>query len=46
MLAAFVVLGGCAESAEPIRIHIRANSDCDVDQAVKYIVRDAVVEYL
>lgn len=46
MLAAFVVLGGCAESAEPIRIHIRANSDGDVDQAVKYIVRDAVVEYL
>ena len=28
------------------RIHIRANSDCEEEQAVKYLVRDKVVEYL
>ena len=39
-------LTACARSDEPIRIHIRADSDSDVDQAVKYVVRDAVVEYL
>ena len=49
ILAALPVINGCAFGAKedsPIRIHIRANSDSDVDQAVKYIVRDAVVEYL
>lgn len=31
---------------EYLRIHIRANSDESEDQAVKYLVRDAIVEYL
>ena len=41
-------LGGDAVggNAEYPRIHIRANSDAGEDQAVKYLVRDAVVEYL
>lgn len=29
-----------------LRVHIRANSNGKEDQAVKYLVRDAVVEYL
>jgi len=29
-----------------LRMHIRANSDCAQDQAVKYKVRDALVAYL
>lgn len=29
-----------------LRIHIRANSNSDADQQVKYIVKDAVVDYL
>ncbi len=39
-------LSACADADDPIRIHIRAASDSDVDQAVKYVVRDAVTEYL
>jgi stage II sporulation protein R len=31
---------------EYLRIHIRANSNSDVDQAVKYKVKDAVVKFL
>ena len=29
-----------------LRIHIRANSNLDVDQQVKYLVKDAIVDYL
>ncbi len=29
-----------------LRIHIRANSDADVDQSVKYIVKEGIVNYL
>ena len=32
--------------ASYLRVHIRANSNGDADQAVKYKVRDGVVEYL
>ena len=31
---------------EYLRIHVRANSNSELDQGVKYKVRDAVVEYL
>ncbi len=31
---------------EYLRIHIRANSNAETDQAVKYLVRDRVVEFL
>lgn len=37
---------GKAPDKEYVRIHIRANSDSDFDQAVKLEVRDAVVVYL
>lgn len=37
---------GCAAENDPIRIHIRADSDSDADQAVKYVVRDEIVNYL
>ena len=33
-------------NTEYLRIHIRANSNGGEDQAVKYMVRDAVVDYL
>ncbi len=32
------------ENTEYLRIHIRANSNSEIDQSVKYKVRDAVVE--
>lgn len=32
--------------SEYLRIHIRANSNLDCDQQVKYIVKDAIVDYL
>ncbi len=35
-----------ADCAAYLRIHIRANSDGEADQEVKYRVRDGVVEYL
>lgn len=31
---------------EYLRIHVRANSNLSIDQDVKYLVKDAVVEYL
>lgn len=43
-----VVCGVCNVSGEPeyLRIHIRANSNSEADQAVKYLVKDAIVEVL
>ncbi len=35
-----------AEAQEYLRVHIRANSNGEADQAVKYLVRDDVVRYL
>ena len=38
---------GCANSAKSyLRVHIRANSNSEADQNVKYLVKDVVVEYL
>lgn len=34
------------ENNEYLRIHIRANSNSEIDQSVKYKVKDAVVDYL
>ncbi len=43
-------LFGTGQSAAPqteyLRVHIRANSNAETDQAVKYKVRDAVVSFL
>ena len=38
--------GGSAADTEYLRIHIRANSNGEADQAVKYKVRDGIVAYL
>lgn len=38
--------GGYAQQQEYLRIHIRADSNEDRAQAVKYLVRDEVVDYL
>ena len=38
--------GGSAANTEYLRIHIRANSNGEADQAVKYKVRDGIVAYL
>ena len=42
-IAAFGIPTG---TPEYLRIHIRANSNGEVDQAVKYRVKTAVVDYL
>ena len=34
------------EHTEYLRMHVRANSDSAIDQAVKYEVKDAIVQYL
>ena len=56
LLSAAVVLTAClfgtagagenSQTAAYLRVHIRANSNGADDQAVKYEVRDAVVDYL
>lgn len=38
--------GGGNVNEDYVRIHIRANSNSEIDQSVKYKVKDAVVEYL
>ena len=46
LLISLPLASSCADSDSPIRIHIRANSDVAEDQAVKFIVRDEVVDYI
>lgn len=51
MLVVCLIVGvSISSSAEKhenyLRIHIRANSNLDEDQRVKYLVKDAVVDYL
>lgn len=49
IVAIFLVAGLCGGTTtqtEYLRIHIRANSNSEEDQAVKYLVKDAVVESL
>ncbi len=43
---AFAESGAAEENSAYLRVHIRANSDSEEDQAVKYQVRDRVVEFL
>jgi len=41
------LLVGCTSSANSyLRVHIRANSNSEADQNIKYFVKDVVVEYL
>lgn len=47
VLAVFVALFNLPEQkTEYLRIHIRANSNSEVDQSVKYLVKDKAVDYL
>ena len=53
LIVAIIILSGVgitlsenATQTEYLRIHIRADSNSAVDQAVKYKVKDAVVEFL
>ena len=41
-----ISLSGGQTHTEYLRIHIRANSNLEIDQTVKYRVKDAVVDYL
>ena len=45
IVTAAVTAGGAAET-EYLRMHVRANSDSQADPAVKYEVKDAIVDYL
>ena len=42
------LIGGCASNHNDqyLRVHIRANSNLESDQNIKYKVRDLVVEYV
>lgn len=53
LIVAIIILSGFGLNlnqkdvkTEFLRIHIRADSNLDADQSVKYLVKDAVVEYL
>lgn len=48
LVIVLVVCAGGGQSAEVeyLRIHIRANSNSEIDQSVKYMVKDAIVEAL
>lgn len=46
ILFAGCLLGCRSATQDCLRIHIRANSNLNCDQAVKYQVRDQVVDYL
>ncbi len=53
LIIAIIILSGIALSlpksetqTEYLRIHVRANSNDEIDQSVKYIVKDKIVEYL
>lgn len=40
------LLCGCSNSQDYLRVHIRAHSNSEEDQNVKYLVKDVVVEYM
>ena len=46
VLAVALFSGSFQVKNECVRIHIRANSDDEIDQSVKYEVKDALVDYL
>ena len=39
-------MAGCLDAEEIVRIHIRANSNSEIDQNVKLKVRDGIIEYI
>lgn len=48
LVGMLVLFGSPSENtnSEYLRIHIRANSNSNIDQSVKYKVKDAVVDYM
>ena len=46
VLSLFVFCGCKNDENKYLRIHIRANSNLEIDQSVKYKVKDKVVDYL
>lgn len=43
----FAFRGGNAKvETEYLRVHIRANSNCEIDQNIKYIIKDRVVDFI
>ena len=46
ILGSLFLLCGCSENEDYLRVHIRANSNSEEDQNVKYFVKDVVVEYM
>ena len=46
LTAVFTAQSAGGTQTEFLRMHVRAASDSAADQAVKYEVKDAVVEYL
>ena len=49
-LAVSLIIGGLTmtrpQEVEYLRIHVRANSNSEADQAVKYMVKDGIVALL
>ncbi len=54
LLFIIIVTAGCipmregftADNTEFLRIHVRANSNSDEDQSIKYCIKEIIVEYL
>ncbi len=53
LIIAIIILSGIAISlpksevqTEYLRIHVRANSNAQIDQSIKYVVKDKIVSYL
>ena len=46
LVCGFLLMGCDTSNSSYLRVHIRANSNSDADQNVKYLVKDVVVEYL
>lgn len=47
ILLGVLLLTGCTYSTNSyLRVHIRANSNSEKDQEIKYFVKDVIVEYL
>lgn len=46
-LSGFEKSSSCSKNnADYLRIHIRANSNSDIDQKIKYAIKDAYIQYL
>ena len=49
IIGGLLVLGGVknqSQTSEYLRIHIRANSNSEIDQSIKYSIKDAVVDVM